>query len=304
MYLLFSRLVQGLLTIIILLMVVFVVTRVSGDPVRLMVPPEAGPEMVEFVRHNLGLDQPLFVQFAIYVRDAATLNFGRSLTTRQPVTETLSKRFDASLKLAMVSMLLVLALGVPLGVGAALTRGRWPDHLIRLFAAFGQAAPPFVVGVLLVELFALRINIFPAAGMSGWSSYVLPSFTLALFVMAGIVRLLRSSMLEVLDAEYVRLARVKGVSESAVVLIHALRNALLPVVTYAALYFSMMIGGVIIVETVFNWPGVGLFVYESIRMRDFPAIQAVVVLVAAVVVLLNTLVDLAYLKLDPRIRYG
>ncbi len=304
MYLLFSRLVQGLLTIIILLMVVFLVTRVSGDPVRLMVPPEAGPEMVEFVRHNLGLDQPLFVQFAIYVRDAATLNFGRSLTTRQPVTETLSKRFDASLKLAMVSMLLVLALGVPLGVGAALTRGRWPDHLIRLFAAFGQAAPPFVVGVLLVELFALRINIFPAAGMSGWSSYVLPSFTLALFVMAGIVRLLRSSMLEVLDAEYVRLARVKGVSESAVVLIHALRNALLPVVTYAALYFSMMIGGVIIVETVFNWPGVGLFVYESIRMRDFPAIQAVVVLVAAVVVLLNTLVDLAYLKLDPRIRYG
>lgn len=304
MRLLLSRLVQGLLTIIILLMVVFAVTRVSGDPVRLMVPPEAGPEMVELVRHNLGLDQPLPLQFAIYVRDAATLNFGRSLTTRQPVTETLNKRFAASLKLAVVSMLLVLALGVPLGVVAALTRGRWPDHLIRLFAAFGQAAPPFVVGVLLVELFALRISIFPAADMSGWSSYVLPSFTLALFVMAGIVRLLRSSMLEVLDAEYVRLARVKGVSESAVVLIHALRNALLPVVTYAALYFSMMIGGVIIVETVFNWPGVGLFVYESIRMRDFPAIQAVVVLVAAVVVLLNTLVDLAYLALDPRIRYG
>jgi peptide/nickel transport system permease protein len=303
-YLLLSRLVQGFLTVLILLMVVFVVARASGDPVRLMVPPDAGPEMVELVRHNLGLDRPLAVQFAIYVRDAATLNFGRSLTTRQPVTETLSKRFDASLKLAVVAMLLVLVMGVPLGIVAALTRGRWPDYVIRLLAALGQAAPPFVVGVLLVEVFALRWKVFPAADMSDWSSYVLPSVTLAAFVTAGIIRLLRSSMLEVLDTEYVRLARVKGVAESMVVLIHALRNALLPVVTYAALYFSMMLGGVIVVETVFNWPGVGLFVYESIRMRDFPAIQAVVVLVAVIVVLLNALVDLAYLALDPRIRYA
>ena len=298
---------QALITLILFMVVLFIATRAAGDPAMLILPADATPEMVQSVRERIGTDRTYMEQFGVFLGDMATLNFGRSIVYREPVLDLIGARIAASMKLQLASLALILATAFPLGILAASRRGQWPDHLVRFIAAFGQAAPSFWVGLLLMALFSVKLGWLPAGGMGdgGMDSllhYILPTLTTSLFLFASLTRLLRSSMLETLDAEFVKLARAKGVSEAKVIWVHVLRNALLPIMTFMAIWIGTAISGSVVVEVVFDWPGVGSMFVDSIAMRDFPMIQAIVGLVAVSVIGANLIVDLLYGVVDPRIR--
>ena len=298
---------QALITLILFMVVLFIATRAAGDPAMLILPADATPEMVQSVRERIGTDRTYMEQFGVFLGDMATLNFGRSIVYREPVLDLIGARIAASMKLQLASLALILATAFPLGILAASRRGQWPDHLVRFIAAFGQAAPSFWVGLLLMALFSVKLGWLPAGGMGdgGVDSllhYILPTLTTSLFLFASLTRLLRSSMLETLDAEFVKLARAKGVSEAKVIWVHVLRNALLPIMTFMAIWIGTAISGSVVVEVVFDWPGVGSMFVDSIAMRDFPMIQAIVGLVAVSVIGANLIVDLLYGVVDPRIR--
>ena len=298
---------QALITLILFMVVLFIATRAAGDPAILILPADATPEMVHSVRERIGTDRTYMEQFGVFLGDMATLNFGRSIVYREPVLDLIGARIAASMKLQLASLALILATAFPLGILAASRRGQWPDHLVRFIAAFGQAAPSFWVGLLLMALFSVKLGWLPAGGMGdgGVDSllhYILPTLTTSLFLFASLTRLLRSSMLETLDAEFVKLARAKGVSEAKVIWVHVLRNALLPIMTFMAIWIGTAISGSVVVEVVFDWPGVGSMFVDSIAMRDFPMIQAIVGLVAVSVIGANLIVDLLYGVVDPRIR--
>jgi peptide/nickel transport system permease protein len=239
-----------------------------------------------------------------FVGRAAIGDFGTSIRARRPVGELIAERLPNSLRLAAFAMTVSLAMAFPLGVMAAVKKGSGVDRAAQIVAVLGQSLPTFWVAIVLVEVVAGRLQWLPAGGISGLSSYILPGFTLGWFVVAGMMRLLRSGMLEVLDSEYVKLARVKGVVERRVVWVHALKNALIPVVTFAGIYFAILVTTAIVVETVFAWPGLGRLAYEGITSRDFPVIQAVVLTTAAIVAVVNLCVDCLYAVIDPRIRYA
>jgi peptide/nickel transport system permease protein len=255
-------------------------------------------------RAYLGLDRPYVEQYFSFVGKAVTGDFGVSIRARRPVLELIQERLPNSLKLAVFAMGVSLAMAFPLGVMAAVRKGSGIDRTAQIVAVLGQSLPTFWVAIVLVEIVAGRLQWLPAGGISGLASYVLPGFTLGWFVVAGMMRLLRSGMLEVLDSEYVKLARVKGVVERRVIWMHALKNALIPVVTFAGIYFAILVTTAIVVETVFAWPGLGRLAYEGITFRDFPVIQAVVLTTAAIVAAVNLCVDCLYAFIDPRIRYA
>jgi len=232
-----------------------------------------------------------------------TGDFGMSLRARRPVSELIRQRLPNSLSLAAFAMTVSLAIAFPLGVLAAVKKGTGLDRTAQVIAVLGQSLPTFWVAIVLVEFVAGRLQWLPAGGIDGFASYILPGFTLGWFVVAGLMRLLRSGMLEVLDSEYVKLARVKGVAERRVVWLHALKNALIPVVTFAGIYFAILVTTAIVVETVFAWPGLGRLAYEGISSRDFPVIQAVVLTTAAIVAAVNLGVDCLYAVIDPRLRH-
>ena len=289
------------------MVVLFVATRAAGDPAMLILPADATPDQIQAVRERIGTDRSYGEQFAVFVRDLATFNFGRSIVYREPVLDLIGPRIVASLKLQLASLILILVTAFPLGVLAATHRGRFADHVVRIVAAFGQAAPSFWVGLLLMTLFSVKLGWLPAGGMGegswgSWRHYVLPTFTTSLLLFASMTRLLRSSMLETLDSEFVKLARAKGVSEARVVWVHVFRNALLPIMTFMAIWIGTAVSGSIVVEVVFDWPGIGAMFVDSISTRDFPVIQAIVGLVAITVLLANLIVDLLYGVVDPRIR--
>jgi peptide/nickel transport system permease protein len=289
------------------MVILFVATRSAGDPAVLLLPAEATPEQIQAERERIGTDKPYPVQFAVFLRDMATFNFGRSIAYREPVMDLMGDRIMASLKLQFASLLLILLTAFPLGVLAAVRRGRLSDHLVRLIAAFGQAAPSFWVGLVLMAFFAVYLRWLPAGGMgpgglASWKHYILPTVSASLILFASMTRLLRSAMLETLDAEFVKLARAKGVSEARVVWVHVFRNALLPIMTFMAIWVGTAVSGSVVVEVVFDWPGIGAMFVEAIVARDFPIIQAVVGLVAVVVLSANLIVDLLYGVADPRIR--
>ncbi len=289
------------------MVVLFIATRAAGDPAALILPPDATEEQIQAVRELIGTDKSYPVQFAIFIRDMATFNFGRSVLYREPVIDLIGIRIIASLKLQFASLVLILFTAFPLGVLAATRRGRLPDHIVRLVAAFGQAAPAFWVGLLLMAVFAVFFGWLPAGGMGSggidsWTSYVLPTITVSLLLFASMTRLLRSSMLETLDAEFVKLARAKGVSEAKVIWVHVFRNAMLPIMTFMAIWVGTAVSGSVVVEVVFDWPGIGAMFVDAIGNRDFPIIQTVVGMVAVVVLLANLTVDLLYGVVDPRIR--
>jgi peptide/nickel transport system permease protein len=297
-----KRLVQSLFTLLVLSMLIFIVCRLTGDPVTLMLPDDASFEDVAQLRTALGLDRPLPVQYWLFLRSALQGDFGRSIKGQVPVLDLIQERLPNSIKLACVSLLITLILAFPLGVMAAVKKGTAIDTLANLIAVLGQSLPQFWVGIVLIQIFAVRLRWLPVAGSASLWHYVLPGFTLGWFLVAGIMRLLRSSMLDVLDSEFVKLARIKGVSGRAVVWKHALKNAIMPVLTFASIYVAILITGAILVETVFAWPGIGQLIYQGIVYRDFPVVQAVVLLTAVIVVLVNFAVDLTYAYLDPRIR--
>ncbi|HEV8142010.1 MAG TPA: ABC transporter permease [Methylomirabilota bacterium] len=300
----FVRLLQSLVALAMLSVVVFVLARATGDPLQMILPMNATEEDYANARAYLGLDRPYVEQYFSFVGRAVIGDFGNSLRARRPVIELIRDRLPNSLKLAGFAMTVSIAMAFPLGVMAAVKKDTAVDRAAQIISVLGQSLPTFWLAIVLVEFVAGRWQWLPAGGIEGFSSYVLPGFTLGWFVVAGMMRLLRSGMLEVLDSEYVKLARVKGVIEPRVVWVHALKNALIPVVTFAGIYFSILVTTAIVVETVFAWPGLGRLAYEGITARDFPVIQAVVLVTAAIVTVVNLGVDCLYALIDPRIRYA
>ena len=298
------RVFHGLVALFIVSIVVFALSRAAGDPAALMVPVGASNEEVERVRAVLGLDKPYMTQYWLFISHAVIGDFGKSLRQRQPVTGLILKRFPNSMKLAALSLFFCLLVALPLGVVAAVKKDSGVDTVAKVVAILGQSMPSFWVGILFIEIFAVQLGWLPSSNIGGIKHYILPGLTTGWFLMAGIMRLLRSSMLEVLDSDFVKMARIKGVSERMVVLKHALRNALIPVATFGGMYFALILTASVVVETVFSWPGLGRLVYEAIMGRDYPVIQGVVLTAAAMVIAVNLMIDIAYSYIDPRIRYG
>jgi ABC-type dipeptide/oligopeptide/nickel transport system permease component len=298
------RVLQSLIALAMLSVVVFALARATGDPLQMILPMNATEEDYANARAYLGLDRPYVEQYLSFVGKVVQGDFGTSLRARRPVLELIQERLPNSLRLALFAMTVSLAMAFPLGVIAAVNKGGAVDRAAQVISVLGQSLPTFWVAIILVEFVAGRLQWLPAGGISGFASYVLPGFTLGWFVVAGMMRLLRSGMLEVLDSEYVKLARVKGMAEHRVVWLHALKNALIPVVTFAGIYFSILVTTAIVVETVFAWPGLGRLAYDGITSRDFPVIQAVVLVTGAIVAVVNLSVDCLYAVIDPRIRYA
>ena len=297
-----TRLLQSLIALLMLSVVVFILARATGDPLSMVLPMSATEEDYANARAYLGLDRPYLEQYFSFVGRALVGDFGTSIRARKPVSELIGERLPNSLKLATFAMTVSIAMAFPLGIMAAVKKGTAVDRMAQIVSILGQSLPTFWLAIILVEFIAGRLQWLPAVGDESFASYVLPGFTLGWFVVAGMMRLLRSGMLEVLDSEYVKLARVKGVIEPRVVWLHALKNALIPVVTFAGIYFSILVTTAIVVETVFAWPGLGRLAYEGITGRDFPVIQAVVLVTAAIVAVVNLGVDCLYAVIDPRIR--
>jgi ABC-type dipeptide/oligopeptide/nickel transport system permease component len=296
------RVGESLLALFALSIIIFLMVRMTGDPALLMLPADAGAERLEEIRHSMGLDKPLVVQYGLFVRDYSTLSFGNSLRTQTPVYDEVKDRLPNSLKLVGAAMVIVVLIAVPLGVLSAVYKGTWIDTLATGFAVLGQAVPVFWLGILMIQLFTIRLGWLPSSGMGGLDHYIMPAFALGFFTVAAIQRLLRSSLLEAMDSEYIKLARIKGLSEFKVVWKHALRNSLISVITLGGIYIAILVTLGILVEVVFAWPGMGRLMFQGIVFRDFPVVQAVVLISAAIVIFSSLVVDIAYAYLDPRIR--
>ena len=297
------RLWQGVIAIVGALLIVFIAQRLSGDPVALMLPMDASEEDFEAMRKTLGLDKPLFVQFLVFMGDALQGDFGHSYQWNAPAMQLLLARLPATLELALAGLVFALLLAVPLGVLSAVYRGSWIDKGAKLFAMLGQAMPGFWVGLLLIAFLPVELRWFPAYGRGGVEHLILPAIALGWYPVAAMTRTLRSSMLDILESDYIRMERAIGLPERQIVWRYALRNAAVPLVTMIGVYFANMLGGAFVIEVVFAWPGVGRAVVEAVFARDFPVVQAGVVLAALVFVVVNLLVDLSYGVIDPRIRH-
>lgn len=297
-----TRVLQAIFTLWVVSMVVFFSARITGSPDLALMPPDAMPEDREAFRKMYGLDKPLIVQYGRWMNRALHGDLGKGIQYKVPVTELIGPRLMNSLKLASVGVLLAVLLALPLGVLAAVKRGQIWDRIAMGIGLGGQSLPSFWLALILVLIFSVRFKLLPATGSGTWQHFILPSFTLGWFISAGATRLVRSSMLEVLDTEFVKLARAKGVAEKWVIWKHALRNALIPVVTFIGFMFGVIIASSITTETVFVWPGIGRLVFEALLVRDFPVVQGIVLVWSAIIIVLNLAVDLAYGILDPRIR--
>lgn len=299
-----GRLAQAVLSMLIVISIVFVLTRLSGNPIDLLLDANATEADHAILMRHLGLDQPMPVQYAIYVRNIMVGDFGNSVLTRRPVTEHIWERLPATVELGVVAMFMSVLIGVPLGMYSAVHRGSALDSGARIFAVLGQSMPAFWLGLMLILLFGVVFGVLPAGGRGGVRHLILPAFTLGYFTSAAILRLTRSAMLEVLGSDYIKFARLKGLHEQVVLWKHGLRNALLPVVTFAVLLFVQFLGGAVVTETVFAWPGLGRLILESITTRDYPIVQAGVLVLSALYLTGNLLVDVLYSYLNPRIRHA
>lgn len=286
-----------------IVVITFLLTRLSGDPTDLLLPPNATDEAREAFRAVNGLDRPLWEQFVTFAVKAVTGDFGTSLRFEQPAMQLVLDRLPATAELAAATMAIALLMGIPAGVVAATQRGKAADALIRAVMLLGQAVPSFFLGVLGIIVFAVWLRWLPTGGRGDWTQLVLPATTLAFNLVALIARVTRSCMLDVLKQDYVRTARAKGVWERRVIWLHALRNAFIPVLTVIGLQVGLLLGGVVVTETIFSWPGVGRLAIQAIYARDFPVVQAVVFVFAVIFVMVNLVVDLLYALLDPRIGY-
>jgi peptide/nickel transport system permease protein len=282
--------------------VVFALVHLSGDPVLLMVSPDAPPEVVTSTRQALGFDRPLYEQLARYLGNAAHGDLGVSLRMNRPVTSLILERLPATMKLTLAALVIAVLVAIPAGIVSAVKRGTVVDRLAMAGAVAGQAVPIFWLALLLIALFGVRLRWLPVYGSGSLAHFVLPAVSLSTIIMGRLARLVRSSMLEVLGQDYVRTARAKGLGEARVLAVHALKNASIPIVTLLGLQFAQLLGGAVVTETIFAWPGIGRLVVEAIFNRDFPVVQGVVLVVSLIFVAVNVLVDLSYAVLDPRIR--
>lgn len=278
---------------------------VPGDPAVVILSEQASGQDVQQLRHDLGLDQPLWVQYSLYMTHVVHGDLGRSIRLQRPVFELIAGRLPNTLELAVTSLSLATLLGVAVGAISAVRRGRLSDHLVMVGALLGVSLPSFWLGLLLILFFGLRLGILPIAGnQDGLASLVLPAVTLAAVPTATIARLTRSGLLDVLGEDYIRTARAKGLTELAVIVNHALRNSMIPVITVVGVQFGVLLGGAVIVETVFAWPGVGRLLIDAVSARDFPLIQGIMLFISISFVLVNLIADMVYAYVDPRIRYA
>ena len=299
-----KRLLGLLPTLLLVALLVFLfVHLLPGDPARLAAGPDATPETVQLVRKDLGLDKPLPQQFVRFIAGALHLDFGRSLRTKRPVATEIAERFMPTFWLTLWSMLWSVTIGMAIGVASAVWRNRWPDRLGMTLAVSGISFPAFALGMVLMQVFAVQLDWLPAIGNDSWRSYILPSLTLGAAVAAIMARFTRSAFVDILGEDFIRTARAKGLSERSIVVRHALRNALIPVVTMMGLQFGFLLGGSIVVEKVFNWPGLGRLLVDAVDMRDYPVIQALVLLFSLEFILINLVVDVLYGLINPTIRY-
>lgn len=302
-YFVLRRLVEMAGALLVMSLVVFLLARALGDPVSLLLSEFATEADRAALTRELGLDRSLPVQYLTFLSETLRGDLGNSVMgARQPVLGIILDRLPASLLLASVALVLSVVVGLPLGVAAAVRRGTWVDTGVRFVALLGQAVPLFWLGIVLMFVFGVQLGWLPTSGYGTARHFVLPAATMALFTLAAVARLTRVSMLEALDSEYVRLARTKGLPESAVIFKHALSNSLVPLLTYMGAFFATMITGAVVIETVFGWPGIGRLAYEAILARDFPLMQGVVLVTTALFMAANMLVDVTHAWIDPRVR--
>lgn len=298
-----KRLFQMVLALFLLSVVIFGLARIAGDPALLMLPEGSTQEDYARIRADLGLDQPIYIQYGIFVSNALQGDLGNSIHTRRPVMASIMLALPNSMKLVAVAFVMAFLIGIPLAVMGAVKKGTPFDTFSRVVAGLGQSLPTFWVGLILIQIFGIHLRLLPVSGMATWQHYLMPAFCLAFFFMAAVIRLVRSAMLESLESEYIRLARIKGVPERTVIWKHAFRNSLVPLLGFSGMHIVLMITGAILVETVFTWPGFGRLAYRAIIGRDYPLIQGTVLVAGVLAMGLNLAADLLYAKVDPRIRY-
>ena len=296
------QLVQFVVVILGISILAFAILHVLGDPVLLLLPQNAGKEEFERYRHLLGLDRPLYVQYGKFLSKAVVGDFGKSWYADTPAFRLVLERMPPTIYLTFAGLFVALLISLPLGILAALKRHSWVDTLCTTIAVAGQAVPLFWLGIMMIIVFSVRLRWLPASGYDSWQNFLMPSFCLGAALAPITMRLVRSGVIEVMSMEFIKTARAKGLAESRVVAKHAFRNACIPVITVLGLQFGQLLGGAIITETVFAWPGVATLTVESIRNQDFPVVQCAVVLLALLIVAVNLIVDIIVGVIDPRIR--
>lgn len=301
---LITRLAQGLLSIVGASVVIFIISRLSGDPILILLPNDAPTSLIEQTRQELGLNLPLWRQYLIFAGNALMGDFGNSYRWQMPALTLVLQRLPATIELAVAALIFSVALAIPFGVLSAVYRGSWFDTFGKGFAMLGQAMPGFWVGLLLILVFAVHLNWLPAFGHGTPAHLIMPAIALGWYPVAAQTRVIRSAMLDVLDSDYIRVARALGAPERVLIWKYAFRNAAIPLVTILGVYFASMLGGAFVVEVIFAWPGVGRTVVEAVFARDFPVVQAGVLFTSILFVTSNLLVDLSYGLIDPRIRRG
>lgn len=285
------------------LLLFFMLRALPGDPAQVLAGQMATPEDIELIRHQLGLDRPVYVQYAFFLGRLAKLDLGRSTRTQNPVIQEVWARLPNTLLLSVIAITLACLFGIPAGIISAVRPYTLLDYFVTSAALFGISMPVFWLGLMLVVVFSVMLQWLPAGGTGSWKHVILPSVTLAAFVVAFIARMTRSSMLEVLSQDYTTTARSKGLKEQVVIIKHALKNALIPIITVIGLQFGTLLGGAILTETVFAWPGLGRLIVDSILARDYPVIQGAILIFGLLYILINLAIDVIYAYVDPRIRY-
>jgi peptide/nickel transport system permease protein len=286
------------------LLLFFMLRMLPGDPAQVLAGQMASQEDIKNIRQQLGLDKPIFVQYGIFLSRLAKLDLGRSARTQNPVIKEIWARLPNTMLLAVAAISLACLFGIPAGIISAVRPYTWIDYLFTSMALFGISMPTFWLGLMLIVIFSLVLHWLPAGGIGSWKHVILPSFTLAAFVVAFITRITRASMIETLSQDYTTTARSKGLKEQVVIVKHALKNALIPIVTVVGLQFGLLLGGAVLTETVFAWPGLGRLIVDSILARDYPVIQGTILIFGLLYILVNLVVDLLYAFIDPRIRYA
>lgn len=275
---------------------------IPGDPARLLAGKEATVEEVEMARVSLGLDKPLYEQYFVYLKGLLTGDLGYSIKSGAPVSKLIGDRILPTLGLTFLSIAWALIIGILIGIISAVFRNRWPDHLGMFTAVSGISLPNFWIGLVLIQIFSVQLGLFPTGGAEGFKSYIMPSFALGAGIMAMIARFTRSSLVESMKQDYIRMGRAKGLGSKQIVFGHALKNSLIPVITVAGLQFGFLLGGSVVVETVFSFPGLGTLLIDSIQFRDYPVVQAEILLFAFQFIMVNLIIDVVYGFLNPKIR--
>jgi ABC-type dipeptide/oligopeptide/nickel transport system permease component len=299
-----KRLFYACISLVLLSITIFCLVRVTGDPAILMADPGAKEEDLQVIRKEFGLDKPLPIQYGVFVSNIVRGDFGKSIYYRIPAFDLYLQRLPASLLLAAVAMAISLILGIPIGILSAVRLNTWVDSFGKIFALLGLSLPSFWVGLMLILTLSVSLNLLPSSGSGTFLHIIMPAFSLGWVFTAAHMRLSRSAMLEVLGSEYVKLARIKGLPEKLVIGKHAFKNAVIPVLTLAGINLVLMVNVAVVVESVFAWPGIGRLLFEGITFRDFPVVQATVLMGGIMIVLVNLVVDILYAYIDPRIRYG